>query len=351
MNIVILIPSFKNDGPIKGAFANAKLLSTKFKIYVVAIRDTYKPISVADNSKIELINLKSKNFLNKYFEYKKFLLKISQNDKTISFSMLFFPDLFNAFIDMTIISKVSSIRSNMFKNYYFDYGVIGYFYALVHYLLLRFIDTIIVMDQSMFDVVKKFTNNNVVIISNFIDEESLLKYKDYSTTRSTRNSIIYIGSLSKRKSVDKLIYSFSEILNYYPDLVLDIVGSGVELDILKQLAVNLKIDDKIIFHGQLDCPYILLSNSKIFVLPSKSEGTSRASLEALYFNIPVVLKNVDGNKYLINSNNGMIFDHYSDLTNCLYQILHCDYQRKSFLPEKYTMDFVKIQLFNLFTKL
>ena len=38
------------------------------------------------------------------------------------------------------------------------------------------------------------------------------------------------------------------------------------------------------------------------VLPSFSEGTSRAALESLFLGVPIILRDVDSNKDLIDNN-------------------------------------------------
>lgn len=347
MNIFILIPSFKNEGPIKGAIAIANLLCSDYNIFLVSIRDNFKPSHNSLSSNVNVFYLSADNYFNKYLEYKELLLKSSKRIKTVSFSMLFFPDLFNALIRINNVVKVSSVRSNMFKNYYYDYGYFGFIYAVIHYIFFRFIENILVMDQSMLNTVKYFTSNKIFIICNFIDEKYLSHYKDIQS--NCRTNLIFLGSLTKRKGVDKLLRSFSKVLHLYPNLTLDIVGSGPELDNLISLVNQLNIQNNIVFHGQLDQPYNLLSNSKIFILPSESEGTSRASLEALFFNVPVVLKNVDGNKYLINSRNGILFDHYGDLEFALTKILTTNYDEGNLLPIEYTSIYVHKKFINFFS--
>ena len=49
-------------------------------------------------------------------------------------------------------------------------------------------------------------------------------------------------------------------------------------------------------------------------LPSLSEGTSRASLEALFIGLPCVLRKIDGNSELVEDGcNGILFEKDSDL--------------------------------------
>ena len=60
----------------------------------------------------------------------------------------------------------------------------------------------------------------------------------------------------------------------------------------------------------MECPYSLLGRADAFVLPSLSEGISRAALEALHLGVPCILRNVDGNQELITPRvNGELFNN------------------------------------------
>ena len=92
-------------------------------------------------------------------------------------------------------------------------------------------------------------------------------------------------------------------------------------------------------NGQIENPYPLISVADVFVLPSLSEGISRASLESLYLGIPCVLRNVDGNKELIQDGlNGKLFNDDDDLPNAM--LIAAEIRRKKhktvcLLPKKY----------------
>ena len=77
----------------------------------------------------------------------------------------------------------------------------------------------------------------------------------------------------------------------------------------------------------------------MFVLPSHSEGTPRACLEALYLGIPSILRNVDGNTEIQNRNNISIFDNEYQLSQMMlqkaYESRSRDF-RKNLLPPKFS---------------
>ena len=76
------------------------------------------------------------------------------------------------------------------------------------------------------------------------------------------------------------------------------------------------------------------------VLPSLSEGLSRASLEALYLGVPCVLRAVDGNAELIREGvNGTLFRETASLAGAMMATAAWSRartgKRDSLLPENY----------------
>ena len=83
-----------------------------------------------------------------------------------------------------------------------------------------------------------------------------------------------------------------------------------------------------------------MKNANIFVLPSLSEGISRASLESLFIGLPCVLRDIDSNSDLIKSNiNGFLFKRDNELYSTLIKaikFIHIN-QNKISLPDNYRL--------------
>ena len=79
------------------------------------------------------------------------------------------------------------------------------------------------------------------------------------------------------------------------------------------------------------------------VLPSLTEGVSRASLEALYLGVPCVMRNVDGNSELIKEGeNGVLFDSDEQLSSAMIKCAtigkRWTLKRPNLLPEPFSLD-------------
>lgn len=130
---------------------------------------------------------------------------------------------------------------------------------------------------------------------------------------------VYVGRLIKRKRVDWLINAFSKLHLTGNDRLV-IVGSGAEMDSLKILTSNLKLDEHVDFMGELRHEKVIniLTASSVFVLPSDSEGMSNALLEGMACNNTVVAANIPSNCELIEDEvNGLLFSSQDELTECL----------------------------------
>jgi len=131
---------------------------------------------------------------------------------------------------------------------------------------------------------EKFKNKlNIKIIPNALKEVVI-----YDVAK--KKTIVCVGRLSDEKGQDRLIKAFSK-LDMADDWKLVLAGSGPMLNDLKSLAKDLHIADSVIFMGVVDNVDKLLSESSIFVLPSRLEGFPNALCEAMAAGLPCICFN------------------------------------------------------------
>ncbi len=105
------------------------------------------------------------------------------------------------------------------------------------------------------------------------------------------NVITFLGRLSPEKNVEDLLKAVGLVKrNGFPDVFCSIIGDGPSLDSLRKLVYQEDISENVCFHGFVPDPikHELLSSSDLFILPSKREGFSIASLEAMGSCLPVI---------------------------------------------------------------
>jgi glycosyltransferase involved in cell wall biosynthesis len=101
------------------------------------------------------------------------------------------------------------------------------------------------------------------------------------------NIILGVGRHYHVKGLDRLIKAIAEV--ELKDWKLVIAGNiGPETEELKLLVKNLHLDEKVVFLGAIKEIDKVFSKSKIFVLPSRSEGFPNALIEAMAHGIPSI---------------------------------------------------------------
>jgi GalNAc-alpha-(1->4)-GalNAc-alpha-(1->3)-diNAcBac-PP-undecaprenol alpha-1,4-N-acetyl-D-galactosaminyltransferase len=181
------------------------------------------------------------------------------------------------------------------------------------------------------DTIRKRTNAvNVAVIPNPLN---LMPY----TVCEKKNYVVTLGRLSKEKGHVYLMKAFAEINK--PGWTLHIIGDGPMRPELEYLAENLGIKNSVVFHGHLKDFSLIFSESKIFVLPSLSEGFPNALIEAM--SVPLACISSDciaGPRDIINNNeNGLLVEpaNVEDLAGALNQLIENETLRNELSDNAY----------------
>ena len=131
---------------------------------------------------------------------------------------------------------------------------------------------------------KKYLGKKVFYIPNGLD--SIPK----KASKLDNKNIISVGRLSKEKGFDDLLRVFKRLVSKDSELRLNIVGDGVEKNNLLELAKELKLGDKVVFHGYQNKEYIndLLLNSSLYVMTSHTESFGLVLIEAMSYGVPCI---------------------------------------------------------------
>lgn len=120
--------------------------------------------------------------------------------------------------------------------------------------------------------------------------------KDFAAKRTQHPQtphIVFSGRFDKKKNLPLLIKAMPRILEQYPELILDIAGSGSarELSMLRSQIKSLNLEGNIHFHGWIDAPKMLelFSMARLLVLPSENENFAIVVAEALSAGVPCVV--------------------------------------------------------------
>ncbi len=119
--------------------------------------------------------------------------------------------------------------------------------------------------------------------------------------------IVNAARLEKNKNQAMLIRSFALFLPRHPEYRLDIYGEGSLVNELKALAEELKLENSVIFHGNVPDIHEQIADAGMFVLSSNVEGMPNALLEAMMMGLPCISTSCTGAKEVIKDGyNGLL---------------------------------------------
>lgn len=335
-NFVILLPALVPTGPIKGGFALANALVRNRSVTIVALRDG-SGAQARLNPAVHCISLEhAASYRAKLAAYRALLRNLGGRDRVASISLCLSADLVNRRCREYALT-CASVRGNLLRNYRHDYGVVGLPLAWAHLLALRSVDHVVAMTHAMAKQVRRLTGTQPAVIGNFIDEEAIADPESHSVSGPLR--FVFVGSLSSRKRPNALLRAVASLRTRGHDVSLDLVGEGALAARLRDEARQLQIDSHVRFHGFRADPLMIVRLADAFVLPSLSEGLSRACLEALHLGVPCVLRETDGNSELIQSDfNGVLFNRESELPSAMLRAAELSRSRSirsSLLPSAF----------------
>ncbi len=127
---------------------------------------------------------------------------------------------------------------------------------------------------------------NIVQIPNYIELPP-------ACVRVPSDYFLYIGRIHPKKGIDNLMHALALSDNFLEsDMVLKIAGSGDRESVhsLQVLIQNLKLEDKVVFVGQVEgeSKEQLLADAYFTIMPSHTENFGVVVLESLSQNTPVI---------------------------------------------------------------
>ena len=122
--------------------------------------------------------------------------------------------------------------------------------------------------------------------------------------RSTSEVILgTAGRLIPLKGIEFLLSAAAALRGEFPDLRVEIAGSGPERPELEQRIARLGLTARVEFLGWIDDLHTVLPRWDVFVMPSLEEGFPLAALEAMAAGLPVVASCVGGVPELVVDGN------------------------------------------------
>lgn len=187
----------------------------------------------------------------------------------------------------------------------------GFLHTVVLQICSLFFSSILVVSADLEQWAKKrLWNNSITYIQNYPQLDTTKKVTVLKGVAQKR--IICLANLREDKNHPFLIEAFSQLLKFYPDWTLHLVGQNHNDQYainLKNLIGDLKLGNNVFMYGS--CPDILniLSQAQIGILSSKSEGLPLALLEYGLQGLATITTDVGQcSKVITNHVNGIVIE-------------------------------------------
>lgn len=169
------------------------------------------------------------------------------------------------------------------------------------------------------DFIQSFGNiTPTTAIYNPIDKDNIQQLAD-AFAPDYQDYIIHIGSFKAAKRHDILLKAYAQSDQSIPLLLL---GQGKLQGEIKELALQLKIEDKVVFLGFHENPYPYIKHAKFMVLSSEWEGFALVIAEALALGTPVISTDCpSGPSELLPANNLMPTNDIEAIANKINQAM------------------------------
>lgn len=164
-------------------------------------------------------------------------------------------------------------------------------------------------------------NNGVEIPDTYSINNASLKSK---LSLEQKKVLVYVGRLAPEKRIDLILNMFGKLYGMRKDIVLLIVGNGLEREKLVNQACNMETGSKIIFMGNMENPGEVYSICDLIIMLSETEGTPRSILECMSYGKIAVSTNVGGVHEIIDSGEDGVLLDSNDPTICaniIYKLL------------------------------
>ena len=343
--ITFLIKHLGYGGITKTTITLANLLVQKFDVEIIA---TFKLYSESPYTIDEKVSLK---YLIEDLKPNKKEVDFYKGNKNYSkyFKELFKSVKIRALSDRLMIKTIKNLDSDVVitTRSYYNYLVSKYapenvrkiaWEHLHHNNDIKYINklvesceninSLVLVSNELKDFYKEKLGKKVEFIPNCLENVSR-KLSKLDTL-----NIVSSGRLAKEKGFDDLLKVFKKVSNKFPEAKLNIVGDGMERNNLLELAKELKLGEKVEFHGYQNNEYIneLLQDSSLYVMTSLTESFGLGLIEAMNYGIPCIsYSSAQGaNEIIRNEENGYIIQdrNEEEMINKICLVLEDEKLRK-----------------------
>jgi N-acetyl-alpha-D-glucosaminyl L-malate synthase BshA len=145
----------------------------------------------------------------------------------------------------------------------------------------------------------------IEVIPNFVDTERFAPGRGAGCKRDWfaqkgEKILVHISNFRQTKRAPDIVRAFAAIRKEIPAVLL-MVGDGPDRTTCRDIAVELGVERKVRFLGQVDDVEDVLCVADLFMLASENESFGLAALEAMSMGVPVIATTAEGLPELVQS--------------------------------------------------
>lgn len=187
--------------------------------------------------------------------------------------------------------------------------------------LSRFASAIVLYSDYPLPLFPKSVHRKIFVANNTVFNPLMANYSS-----EKKSSFLFIGTLNKRKGLDDLLISFSEVINAVPDddLYLNIIGEGEEKARLEKRSHELGVKQHVRFLGRISTPEEKQIYFKQAIASISPKQAGLSVLESFSYGVPFIAyeKAISGGEHLNikNGENGYLVDSQKELTTRMQKL-------------------------------
>ena len=138
--------------------------------------------------------------------------------------------------------------------------------------------------------------------------------KFFFTTNYRKIDLLFVGSFIELKGPDRIIRIVQQLLPFFPNLKAVMAGDGIMLKKARELSDELRVNGNILFEGYQTNTIPYFQQSRLLVMPSRSDSLPTSMLEAMACGcVPVISDVGNVTQAAMNNINSRVIRDYEDI--------------------------------------
>lgn len=299
MKVFMMIKKLRYSGAYKMFMWVAKALADRGHEVTVCTYMENLVTELPSNIKWVQKNLEGQSILNQYCYVRQM---IKESDADVSISFLLDANLLNLLACCKLRTKsIVCERNDPYKPHYYKLKLTK--------SLFRLADGAVFQLPKVAEYYSMIKGMTAVIPNPVISTTTTVEIMPFD---ERKNVIVSLGRLDIfQKRQDVLLRAFAKFLKKHQNYKLELYGDGPDENKLKEMVLQLGIQNNVVFGGVTHESIKILSKSKFYVLSSDFEGIPNSLLEAMSLGLPCISTRCrpGGAEYLIEDGaNGLLVD-------------------------------------------